>query len=455
MNIKESVDYLNFWIKKERGSFYTIEETVQLIDRAQIGLYNDIIQKYATSQIVKDTLEPFKNKYYFTPDTTRNGLIVINDSDYFNLLNCTISYTDTSYLSNNRTSYYGLKLINEDELADRLNSQINAPTTHMPVAQELNTGVTINNYQASITFNNTYTVDDIIYIYVVDPILGNILLGSYQVTNTITTTDELAQAMYEALILNQYGYTMSINGSTIYVNPRIDLLDSINGVDLTCVLSGVTINNYQASITFNNTDTVDDIIYIYVPDPVLGNILLGSYQVTNTITTTDELAQAMYEALILNQYGYTMSINGSTIYVYPRIGLLDSINGVNLTYIASGDADITLTPFIKNIALTPFIKISQTLPKLYQIQLYPSVDSYTGTIYYMKRPVKPVYGYTVNGRQIVYSPETSTQLQWRDTDIDTILLKALSSIGINLSDQEVSQFAELKSSENYQGVNYI
>jgi len=349
MNIKESVDYLNFWIKKERGAFYTIEETVQLIDRAQIGLYNDIIQRYATSQIVKDTLEPFKNKYYFTPNTTRNGLIIINDSDYFNLLNCTINYTDTSYLSNNRTSYYGLKLTNEDELGDRLNSQINVPTILAPVAQELNTSVTINNYQASITFNNTDTVDDIIYIYVVDPILGNILLGSYKVANTITTTDELAQAMYEALILNQYGYTMSVNDSTIYVNPRIDLLDSINSVDL--------------------------------------------------------------------------------------------------TYVASEDADITLTPFIK---------ISQTLPKLYQIQLYPSTDSYTGNLYYMKRPVKPVYGYTiVGGRQIVYNPETSTQLQWRDTDIDTILLKALSSIGINLSDQEVSQFAELKSSENYQGVNYI
>jgi len=350
MNIKESVDYLNFWIKKERGSFYTIEETVQLIDRAQIGLYNDIIQRYATSQIVKDTLEPFKNKYYFTPDTTRSGLIIINDTDYFNLLNCTINYTDTSYMSNGRTSYYGLKLTNEDELGDRLNSQINVPTTIAPVAQELNTNVTINNYQASITFN-TY---------------------------------------------------VDISGETIQ---------------------------------------------FFVQDPILNNIELCSYVVSNTITTSDELAQAVYEVLLLNQYGYTMSIDGSTIYVNPRIDLLDSINGVNLSYEAPVDADITLTSFTK---------ISQTLPKLYQIQLYPSTDSYTGTLYYMKRPIKPVYGYTiVGGRQIVYNPETSTQLQWRDTDIDTILLKALSSIGINLSDQEVSQFAELKSSENYQGVNHI
>jgi hypothetical protein len=350
MNIKESVDYLNFWIKKERGSFYTIEETVQLIDRAQIGLYNDIIQKYATSQIVKDTLEPFKNKYYFTPSTTRNGLIIINDTDYFNLLNCTINYTDTSYMSNYRTSYYGLKLTNEDELADRLNSQINPPTTHMPVAQELNTSVTINNYQASIYFDSFYSDSEgrFIMFSVLDPILGNIELCSYTVTSNITTKEQLAQAVYESLTLNQYGYTMSVDGTTIYINPRIDLLDSIDGINL----------NYTSNIF------------------------------------------AIFE-------------------------------------------------------VTPFAKTSQALTKLYQIQLYPSQDYYTGTIYYMKRPIKPVYGYTVVGRQIVYNPETSTQLQWRDTDIDTILLKALSSIGINLSDQEVSQFAELKSSENYQGVNYI
>jgi hypothetical protein len=141
-----------------------------------------------------------------------------------------------------------------------------------------------------------------------------------------------------------------------------------------------------------------------------------------------------------------MSVDGTTIYINPRIDLLDSIDGINLNYTSN---------IFAIFEVTPFAKTSQALTKLYQIQLYPSQDYYTGTIYYMKRPIKPVYGYTVVGRQIVYNPETSTQLQWRDTDIDTILLKALSSIGINLSDQEVSQFAELKSSENYQGVNYI
>ena len=73
----------------------------------------------------------------------------------------------------------------------------------------------------------------------------------------------------------------------------------------------------------------------------------------------------------------------------------------------------------------------------------------------MRRPLKPVYAYTVSGRSIVYLPEQSIQLEWRTNDINIILLKALSSIGINLGDQEVMQFAELKSQENYQGVNHL
>ena len=65
MNIKEAVDFLNFWIRKQRGSFYTIEECTEAIDRAQIAYYLDIKPKYATSQVVKDILSPFKYRFDF------------------------------------------------------------------------------------------------------------------------------------------------------------------------------------------------------------------------------------------------------------------------------------------------------------------------------------------------------------------------------------------------------
>jgi hypothetical protein len=234
MNIKDCVDFLNFWIRKERGAFYTIEESVQLIDRAQLAYYNDIIPRYATSQIVKDTLEPFKTKLEFDEAASIDGKVYINDTSYLNLLSFAIKYT-IPYTSKN--IYYPVKMINEDELADKLNSQIDPPTITAPVGELL--------------------------------------------------TDK----------------------------------------------------------DYNN------------------------------ITR-------------------------------------------------------------------------------YYIQLYPE-ESNTGFLYYMRRPITPVYSYTVNGRNIIYNAANSTQLEWRDVDIDAILLKALSSIGINLSDQEVSQFAELKSQQNYQGVNHL
>jgi hypothetical protein len=234
MNIKEAVDYLNFWIRKERGAFYTIDESVNIIDLAQNAYFNDIMPKYATSQIVKDTLQPFKETLAFSPTTTTNGRITINDINYYDLLDCSISF-----IQDGRDQFYSIKMTNEDEFADKLNSQINPPIPTAPVGQ--------------------------------------------------------------------------------------------------------------------------------------------------MFTTRDAL---------------------------------------------------------QNV--------------LYQIQLYPRQNIYEGFIHYMRKPIKPVYAYNVvGGRVIVYDPANSVQLEWRSNDVNKILLKALLSIGINLSDQEVSQFAEMKSQENYQGVNNL
>jgi hypothetical protein len=240
MNIKEAVDYLNFWIRKERGAFYTIEESVNIIDLAQKAYFNDIMPKYATSQIVKDTLQPFKETFAFSPTTTTNGRITISDVNYYDLLDCTIQY-----IQDGRDTFYSVKMSNEDELADKLNSQINPPSSTAPVGQM-----------------------------------------------------------------------------------------------------------------------------------------------------------------------FTTRLNSPTFHQYIQ----------------------------------------------YQIQLYPRQDVYDGFINYMRKPIKPVYA-TVpqppGSRLIVYDPANSIQLEWRDNDISIILLKALSSIGINMSDQEISQFAELKNQQNYQGVNHL
>lgn len=223
MNISEAVDFILFWVNKKTGSWYTIDECVNVVDAGQMALYRDLKPKYASSQWVKDALSPFREVYNFT--TQISGYIIVPDTDYLDLLDIQIYFQVSD-----RTVYAPVKLVNEDERADRLNSQL---------------------------------------------------------------------------------------------------------------------------------------------DPV-------------TITS----------------------------------------------------------PIGEQTALRTF-------------RLYP-LNTYNGNVTYLRRPVKPVYGYTtISQRVIVYDPNTSTQLEWRETEIVPLLLKGLQSIGINLSDQEIQNYAQIKTQDNWVGQNRV
>lgn len=227
MDLQESFDFLNFWINKYTGNFYTIPELELLTDAGQMSQYEDIQPNYATSQRIKDALAPFIANYDFVPADTISGYIVIpSNSNYLNLLNVQIEYTISG-----RTSYAGVKMFNPDERASILNSQ----------------------------------------------------------TNPVTIT-----------------------------NPAGEMRT-------------------------------------------------------------------------------------------PRL-----------------------------------------------IKLYPQNVGYTGTVDYLRRPVKPVFSYTIiSGRTIVYDAAASTQLEWPQNWIIPLLIKSLESIGINLSDNEISQWSEMKAQQNFQSVNML
>ena len=221
MNLNDIFNFLNFYINKFTGSWYTIEELEDLLDFGQMALYSDLKPKYATSQLIKDALSPFRETYNFT--TQISGYVIVPDSTYLDLLDIQI-YFQVS----NRTVYYPVDLVNEDTRAKRLNSQIDPVTITSPIGE-------------------------------------------------------------------------------------------------------------------------------------------------------------------------------------------------------------------------------QTAPRTFR--LYP-IGVYNGNVTYLRRPIKPVFGYSViSGRIIVYDPNTSTQLEWRETEIPSIIIKALSSIGINIGSQEVMQWSEIKSQQNYLNTN--
>lgn len=303
MNIKDCVDFINFWIRKERGAFYTIEEAVNVIDRGQIAYFNDIQPKYATSQLIKDILSPFKEKYEFSIGSTPDGLITVPNS-----------FLSTSTMTASGTSSANI-------------IEVSSITASLGQYLIVNTGT------------------------------GIFQPGTY-VTKIIDSTH--IEVNIEPLVPIQSGDIIGI----YTIKEFLDLLD-------------VTIR-YQAS-GYNSYYSIK-------------------------MTNEDELA--------------------------------DKLNS-------------QINPPVETAPVGEYVTLGE-------IQLYPQVNTYEGFVQYLRRPKKPIYGYeVVGGRSIVYNPSQSIQLEWRDSDVNTILLKALSSIGINLSDQEVSQFAETKSQQNYQSVNNL
>lgn len=87
-----------------------------------------------------------------------------------------------------------------------------------------------------------------------------------------------------------------------------------------------------------------------------------------------------------------------------------------------------------------------------RIQLFPE-QGQTGGVYYLRRPLVPKFAYTQSGRVITYvppnpaNPASSVNLEWRDFDVNNIISIALSYYGLNLSSQEVIQFAQIKQQE--------
>jgi len=115
---------------------------------------------------------------------------------------------------------------------------------------------------------------------------------------------------------------------------------------------------------------------------------------------------------------------------------------------------VTVTSPIGEVIGSTTVQITASLARRqYYIRVYPA-GGYNGRITYLKRPAKPNFVYTtISQRVIVYNDALSTQLDWPENWQNAVLLKALESIGINLTDQEISNFAEAKTNQNFLNQN--
>lgn len=131
MSLEEIFTFLNFFINKYTNSYYTISELELLVDRGQMAYYSDNKAKYATSQLVKEILSPFRATYSFNTSDTVSGYIVVpSNSNYLDLLDIQIEYGISGH-----TLYYGVPMVNEDERAAKLSSQVDPVTVTSPIGE--------------------------------------------------------------------------------------------------------------------------------------------------------------------------------------------------------------------------------------------------------------------------------------------------------------------------------
>lgn len=134
MDLKEIYDFFDYILNKERGVFVTPPEKDLIFDRAQWWLYNSEVDYYSKNQELKDSLTTFSVKQSFT---VTDGLVTLN-SNYQHLLSLQVQYYDNVQ---QLIRYKAVKFFAEDEIAERLDSQILKPTALNPIGEQLNQGV--------------------------------------------------------------------------------------------------------------------------------------------------------------------------------------------------------------------------------------------------------------------------------------------------------------------------
>ena len=145
------------------------------------------------------------------------------------------------------------------------------------------------------------------------------------------------------------------------------------------------------------------------------------------------------------QYQFTSASDGSVAFPDNYYHFLDGLFTVTgstinqVSFFSSDEKAKLLTNQLRPVTLSnPFAEDSAT-----GFQLYPQ-SVQTGFYNYLRRPATPIYGYTQVGRAITYNAATSVQLEWGDNYIDNIISRALAYMGLNMSENEIIQFSQLK-----------
>lgn len=130
MDLNDFYNEILFYVNQKQGGWFSPPELDLIVDRAQMTLFNRYYLQYATSQRLADALAPFKFNMSFT--TLVNGIVQM-PSNYMDLVSI---YTLVTY-DDDVTRERAVEIIQENQLAIRLNSQVNPVTVYDPIGAQL------------------------------------------------------------------------------------------------------------------------------------------------------------------------------------------------------------------------------------------------------------------------------------------------------------------------------
>lgn len=135
-NIQDIVDFERFVIRKERGIFISIEEATASLDTAQMDLMELFFADFAKTERIHDALRPFMVYQDFTSDAT--GKITF-PADYMHFLGNAVVIVGSTI--------YKIIILNNNEWADAIRSQLRPATVTSPIAKDISGGFQLYPFQ--------------------------------------------------------------------------------------------------------------------------------------------------------------------------------------------------------------------------------------------------------------------------------------------------------------------
>lgn len=142
-NINDLYNFFRYIVRKERGVFVTIPQFTTNLDAGQLDAFQEWFKPWADTQILHDSLKPFRVYYQFTSNAA--GFVTMPD-DYEHLLGA--AFTVTGSTMNEIT------FVNDNEWVFAIKSQLRPISLSNPIALDTNVGFSLYPQSVQIGFFN-------------------------------------------------------------------------------------------------------------------------------------------------------------------------------------------------------------------------------------------------------------------------------------------------------------